>query len=260
MRRPTNTTLPRTCRKALQLFPLDPIYNKYIARPSRATRLMLEASALLAAPLKGDGVAVADVVRAVVPTEAAVLARTVVLFAGIGTKTGTEEATLVEDTMTGTEDATEELNLVVERMGTTTGNDEATLVEETITGIEESVVEDNFVVERTGTTTGIEEATFVEETMTGIEERVVEESFVVERMGTTTGTEEATLVEETMTGIEDRVVDDNLVVETATVVFAGLVEELTTGTEVMTADVTVHGQLDFKPRVSIPYLEGLMEC
>ena len=188
---------------------------------------MLEVSALLAAPLKADGVAVADVAREVVPTEAAVLARTVVLFAGIGTKTGTEEATLVEDTMTGTEDATEELNLVVERMGTTTGTEEATLVEET---------------------------------MTGIEERVVEENLVVERMGTTTGTEEATLVEETMTGIEDKVVDDNLVVETATVVFAGLVEELTTGTEVMTADVTVHGQLDFKSRVSIPYLEGLMEC
>ena len=63
-------------------------------------------------------------------------------------------------------------------------------------------------------------------------------------------------MEETRTGTDDRVVDDNLVVETGRVVFAGLVEEATIGT----ADVTVHGQLDFKPRVSTAYLESLMEC
>ena len=73
-----------------------------------------------------------------------------------------------------------EESFVVERTGTTTGTEEATLVEETMTGTEETVVEESFVVERTGTTTGIEEATLVEETMTGIEDTVVDENLVEE--------------------------------------------------------------------------------
>ena len=65
--------------------------------------------------------------------------------------------------MTGTEETVVEESLVVESTGTTTGTEDATLVEETRTGTEDRVVDDNLVVE----TGRVVFAGLVEETTTG---------------------------------------------------------------------------------------------
>lgn len=114
---------------------------------------------MLAAPLKVVVVGVAaveDTDREVVPAEAVLARRVVLLEAGNGAEAVVSLTAGVEEIATTT--GTEETTLVEE---TTTGTEETTLVEETTTGTEEITLVE-------GTTTGTEETTLVEETATGV--------------------------------------------------------------------------------------------